>query len=281
MADSDSIIKDKKGLTRFLTHESFKEEMCRAGLVGDANDREFLEQAGNLQEMNTAERIVPVLVQYIRKEGLVPGNQLPPEKKLGEIIGIGHRALREALVILRSIGLVIARPGKGWYVGKFDPVKNLRFIAPILQEFCNSDWRDVMYSRLANEPIIAYLAAQNISSEGLARLWDSWHGMELACEEKQYLAFRRYDRLFHQVIAEECGNAILEMQSTMMAGLFYSMTWWAPERDMELNVEGHSNIYDAIKAGDANGSQKWMTEHIQGGLEWFDKHGIVEMPLSQ
>lgn len=274
MADSESIIRDKTGLKMYLDHGALEGEIYRSGFESGTTDREFLDHVSSLQEMNTAERIVPVLVQYIRKEGLVPGDQLPPEKKLGDIIGIGHRALREALIILRSIGLVIARPGKGWYVGKFDPVKNLRFIAPVLQEFCQSDWREVMYSRLANEPVIAYLAAKSISVEGLKKLEQSLAEMDKACQEKQSRRYRHYDRLFHQIISEECGNGILAMQSSMMAGLFYSMTWWAPERNMVYSVEEHKSIFEAILAGDAAAAEKAMAKHLRDGIDWFERHGV-------
>jgi GntR family transcriptional regulator, transcriptional repressor for pyruvate dehydrogenase complex len=281
VTDLESTTPEKSGLKMYLDHGSLKGEIYRAGFQDGTTDREFLDQISYLQEMNTAERIVPVLVQYIRKEGMVPGDQLPPEKKLGSIIGIGHRALREALIILRSIGLVIAKPGKGWYVGKFDPVKNLRFIAPVLKEFCESDWKEIMYSRLANEPMIAHLAAKSISPEGLEKLDQALEGMDRACQENQSRTYRHYDRLFHQIISEECGNGILAMQSSMMAGLFYSMTWWAPERNMAYSVEEHKVIYEAIQAGNAEAAEKAMAQHLRGGIEWFDRHGVVEMPLGQ
>lgn len=130
----------------YLCYEMMNGEACKVGFKSESVDCKFLKQVSYLQQKNTAERIMPFLIQYIRKKDLLPGNELPPMNKLGQIIGVGHQALRETLLILLSIGQIIANLGKDWYVGKFDSVINLRCIAPILQGFCHSDWEGISVS---------------------------------------------------------------------------------------------------------------------------------------
>ena len=59
MADSESTIRDKTGLKMYLDHGALEGEIYRSGFENGTTDREFLDQVSSLQEMNTAERIVP------------------------------------------------------------------------------------------------------------------------------------------------------------------------------------------------------------------------------
>ena len=111
------------------------------------------------EDLNKAEKIVNVLVQYIHDKKLQSAAKLPSERMLSSQLKVGNRSLREALVILKAIGVVRAKNGVGWYVGEFNPVRNLRFLSPILKEFCGAEVKHIMISRLSFEPMIAQQAA--------------------------------------------------------------------------------------------------------------------------
>ena len=220
---------------------------------------------------NMAERIVRVLVRYISENHLMPGDKLPIEKELGKILGIGNRPLREALIILRSIGLVSARPGKGWFVGKIDLANNFKFLSPLLQEFSGAEIEDVMLLRLNNEPVIARLAAKNITEPGLEKLEATLLNMKKSSLSNTETMFRKYDGDFHVLLARECGSSMLMMLSSILSGLFYGMTWWAPEGNKESSIEHHEKIFNAIQSGDADRAEQAMNAHLQDAIEWLRK----------
>ena len=61
---------------------------------------------GLMVELKRSEKIVPALIEYISAMDLKAGDKLPPEKKLCEMLGVGGRSLREALISLKTLGLV-------------------------------------------------------------------------------------------------------------------------------------------------------------------------------
>ncbi len=60
--------------------------------------------------------IVEQLVEHIQSGTLQPGDKLPSERQLIEMLGVGRSSVREALQGLVMMGLVEVRPGQGSYV---------------------------------------------------------------------------------------------------------------------------------------------------------------------
>ena len=98
----------------------------------------------HLEVPNRTELIVSALIEYISLAGLEPGHKLPSSDKLCEILGVGSRSLREALISLKSLGVVQSRHGTGWFIEKFDPVNSLRFLSPLIQNFSGADLESII-----------------------------------------------------------------------------------------------------------------------------------------
>jgi GntR family transcriptional repressor for pyruvate dehydrogenase complex len=229
---------------------------------------------GVFSKTSKVDQLVSILVEYIKTNELQPGTKLTNERELCKILNVSSRSMREALITLSTLGLLEAKHGSGWYVRQFDPIKSMKIMAPILQGFWQSNWEDIMYSRLAIESITAYLAAKNITPEGIALLEEALLGMEKAYRQNLAREYRQFDRTFHQIIAEICDNSILAMQTSIMTGLYYYMTWWTPEAEMATTFKGHQRIFVAIRDGKAEEARQAMESHLFFGLEWFGKNSI-------
>ena len=57
-------------------------------------------------------RLVGLLIQGYWKEG----ERIPPERELGQLLGVGRVSLREALKALEVMGMIEIRRGDGTYV---------------------------------------------------------------------------------------------------------------------------------------------------------------------
>ncbi len=60
--------------------------------------------------------IVEQLVEHIQNGTLQPGDKLPSERQLIQMLGVGRSSVREAIQGLVMMGLVEVRPGHGSYV---------------------------------------------------------------------------------------------------------------------------------------------------------------------
>ena len=233
--------------------------------------------AGLVGSCERYERVVNKLVEYITDENLRPGEKLLPESEMCSMLGVGARSLREALVCLRGVGLVQSHHGKGWYVEHFDPACSLRFLSPIIKSFSDVDISDVMQMRLANEPLIAKLAAEHISPEGLVFLAETMGRMMESGAGKKLDEFRRHDKEFHDILARECGNRFMTLVSTLMSGFYYSIQSFAPDGNYEDRLRQHRKIYHAIVKRDADEAEQAMKEHLTllARFLLFLEHGII------
>ena len=63
-----------------------------------------------------AARIATQLLDIIELQKLAPGDRLPPERQLAELLEVSRPSLREALHILQAQGLVQIKHGQGTFV---------------------------------------------------------------------------------------------------------------------------------------------------------------------
>jgi len=239
-----------------------------------------IEGLNPLSQTKMSERIVNALVDYISGAQLPPGHKLPSERELSKILEVGNRSLREALMIMQALGVVQSRHGAGWFVDTFNPTTSLRILSPIFEKFSGSDMFQILDTRLTIEPRIAYLAAENISEEGLEQLADimarmNERGPQIAKEAdltQDYDDYRMWDQRFHDILAYECKNNILAMISTVLRGTFFTVHYRIPVIRIQPPLQHHQNIFDAIHAHQAQAAEQAMRVHLVDTLDFFGNH---------
>ncbi|WP_246089279.1 GntR family transcriptional regulator [Paraburkholderia guartelaensis] len=81
-----------------------------------ANPRNLAEDMRLSVDQSMCERIQDSLLEMIRERSLKPGDQIPPEPELCELLGVGRSSLREAVAQMISHGLLTRVHGKGTFV---------------------------------------------------------------------------------------------------------------------------------------------------------------------
>ena len=225
--------------------------------------------------LKTSELIARDLASYIVDQELPEGTSLPPEREMIESFGIGRNTLREALRILETRGVLTIRsgPGGGPVVRRPRPNDLAEALTLILQ-FESATFREVMEARAWLEPIVAASAAAMIGKPAIAALREVNAGIAEAPDDLE--AFTRQNRRFHSLIAENCGNVVLQTFSeTLIAvgdgrsvGITYSAT------QVNAIVEAHERIIAALEAGDAQLAEESMREHLgEASTYWRRKFG--------
>lgn len=102
-----------------------------------------------------------------------PGESLPSERRLAEVLGVSRPAVREALKRVASAGLVEVRQGDATTVRDFRRHAGLDLLPRLLLrggELDVSVVRSILEARLHNGPKVAELAARRRNPELIAQL---------------------------------------------------------------------------------------------------------------
>ena len=128
--------------------------------------------------------------------------RLPTERELTAQLGVGRRAVRQALEVLEAEGLLWRRQGKGTFVGQPpDPTGELAAgIVPM------TDPISVMEARLAIEPSLAALCAERATQADVERMQSM--ALRTGLAEGADTA-ELWDGALHRLIARTAGNQIL------------------------------------------------------------------------
>ncbi len=117
-----------------------------------------------------AQAVAHRLSQAIRLGLLLDGEQLPPETKLAEQMGVSTVTLREALAVLREQGLVVTRRGRGGGTFVRAPEDLARELVQKLRQFSTQELRDLGDHRGAVSAMAAKLAAERALPEEVESL---------------------------------------------------------------------------------------------------------------
>jgi DNA-binding FadR family transcriptional regulator len=220
-------------------------------------------RAGNAFE-ETVERLLTVI-----KLGVVgPGEKFPAERDLAVLLGISRITLREAIRALQQAGYVESRRGRfgGTFVTYTRPAPSRGELRRIARD---DDGRiaDALTFRMAVETGAAQVLAQPRPGRTAGRpvrdvLLARLAGVNSAAPDD----YRRMDTLFHLAIAELTGSSLLAAACADARMRLNDLLNAIPvlQRNIDHTAAQHTEIVDAILAGDAGRAQRAVAEHVDG-----------------
>lgn len=196
------------------------------------------------------------------------GAALPSESELAEESGLSRLTVREAVKILRSKGVLRVEQGRGTFVA---PTEEWSVLDPTLLIARSAAQADSLLlplkfieARRLVEVGVAELAATRRSEKDLDELQKSLDEMRKASRVKDVGAFVRADIAFHQVVLDAAENAFVAAIFDPLAQILrltrYQTSAHAPVRRHA--ITHHSNILEAIAAGDPVAAREAMHAHI-------------------
>ncbi len=219
--------------------------------------------AGALQasKAGVAQSVVNRILDLIRTGMLRPGDRLPSERELIDILDISRPSLREALRALSILGVVDTRHGGGAYVTDLE-ARTLLAPLDFFLSLSQSNLGDAFESRRIVELEIVRKAAGKATAGDL----DDLKGMIAAHEKIQSdpVGFRILDSRFHARLSAAAGNVVLER---IAYGLYNMGLDIRRRATMSLalirqSTGDHIRIVDAIAAQDPDRAAKAMGIHL-------------------
>lgn len=214
------------------------------------------------------------------------GDPLPAETQLAEQFGVNRSTVREGIRLLEQSGLV-EREG----------AKRPRIAMPHYLELASSasralilasvSFRELWEASALVEPMMAEVAARNISTTDLERLDDNVRDMEAlilrieADEIYNVDDFVALDRIFHEILAHGSGNRVLILSHEPITKLFIPAgriilprlkTW-------RRVLDAHRFIVSCLRARDTAGAGAWMRRHMNDFRKGYELTGL-DMDMS-
>jgi DNA-binding FadR family transcriptional regulator len=184
------------------------------------------------------------LSQAIRLGLLLDGEQLPPENKLAEQMGVSTVTLREALAVLREQGLVVTRRGRGGGTFVRAPEDFARELVEKLRQFSTQELRDLGDHRAAVSGMAARLAAERALPEEVANLARQVERLGAARTTSER---RRADTQFNIEVAAAAQSPRLTQEELRLRAEVGDLLWLQlDDADHEESVTARRDLVAAI-----------------------------------
>ena len=193
---------------------------------------------------------------------LQPGDKLPAERELAEMLGVSRSSIRDAIRRLEMVGLVEPRQGAGTVVRE---ISHDTLVGQMTNAIAHKRQMvgDLLDFRKMLEPPMAARAAENATGDEVARMEEILRRQdskvrdgELAVEE---------DSEFHYAIAQASGNSVVLKVMDVVMDLLHetrSRSLQSAGRPQK-SLAGHKKILSAIKRKDGAAAEAAMRQHIR------------------
>ncbi|WP_406385488.1 FadR/GntR family transcriptional regulator [Streptomyces sp. NBC_01618] len=223
-----------------------------------------------VRQSRTHELVLQSIEERVSSGELRAGDRLPPERELAPVLGVSRSALREALRVLETIGVLVAQPGRGPDAGARivrNPDDALGRLLRLHFALGSYSLHDVLEARVVLERSSFEAAARHATAEDL----DEAEALVVHMGEPDVgvSEFNDLDTRFHVNIARSSGN---ELTSTLTSAVRESVRplilraleeaeGW-PATAAALNAE-HTELLRLVRAGEGVKAADLVERHIR------------------
>ena len=215
-----------------------------------------------LRLRGTAEHIADRLVTAIALGEFVPGQRLPRERELAQMLGVGRMSVREALHRLAGAGyveIVRGRNGGAYVQRSWGPSS-----AEIVRRTLVPNWAEfeqLFDLRTLIEGLIGRTAAERHTAADAGPIREALQAYQRAGDRE---ASRAADHALHSAIAAATGNpflANLSNQIRTQVSLGFEAEPYS-DRLRELALEQHAELVDAVLGRRAADAERIAANHF-------------------
>ena len=206
--------------------------------------------------------IVDQIRQLIINGAWAPGQRLPSERELTEMLSVGRTSVREALRILEAMGFIDIRAGDGSYVKDgVDVPSRLHNLVGLIQE--DEYIVELMEAREMIESQIAFVAAESATPKDVTDLEAIVERQSASIEDAEGVV--KENIAFHLRLTQATGNRVLiELQQ-----IFFQLShktiaelFRVPGRPQE-SLGQHRAILQAVKEHRPVDAHHLMLKHLR------------------
>lgn len=195
------------------------------------------------------------------------GEKLPAEAQLAKTLGVGRRAVREALHILQNRGLVEVRQGVGAFVLRNDLDNYLASLTSNVSSYLDADKGKLENVLELREVLELYGLRRILETEKTATVEKLKENVELqkkARDDQDAALYHKAHSFYHKHIIESLDNPIILMVYEQIITLIADKIrhYAGVPEQMKRSIAEHAAIVEALERGDAAESLAAMKRHL-------------------
>lgn len=199
-------------------------------------------------------QVVDSIVQLLISGQLKPGDKLPSEMELIDMLGVSRPVLREALSSLEALEVITRKTRGGTHFN--NKIGSNPFSVMLALSIGNLP--AIIEARMALELGLVAIAAEKITNEQLNRLKETIDEIAGSVDNNYVEA----DKEFHRIIAWSANNPIMEGMIDPLLITFDKMDRQIRERERDVTVQFHTDIYNALVKRDPHEAFTHMYRHL-------------------
>lgn len=230
----------------------------------------------NNDKFSPVDKVIDYIQHSITDKTYTPGDRLPAERKLSEMLGVGRPHIRKAIQKLELYGIVRTFPQSGTVISSFTKEQFDNMFNEALK-VSKYDFASLVHVRLLLEKEACALAAKNRTQEDLNDIEMALKAWEKATDENKRVK-RDFD--FHRAIARSSHNPVL--CSMLLIIIPDIMKYYhrfricsTPERAVETE---HEEYLQKIKNQDTEGIKELVTRHLANQIDFANSINGKDIP---
>ena len=190
------------------------------------------------------------------------GERIDTETELAKRFGVTRYRIRKELDILTQMGILVRTPKRGTTVREVG-ASSLRNQIQMRFDVANFDVQEFIEARALVECSLMPLVSRRITPALASRLEGTLNKIEEHADEP--LVADKFDREFHLLLLEGCGNRVLQVFSGVLVTYFEKTSHRIANMDRQFFLDiAHQEreILRAIRMGDAQKASDLLRAHL-------------------
>ncbi len=226
-----------------------------------------------VERVNLSGQVFDQLRDHILNEEYQPGERLPSERELCDMLGVNRSSVREALKRLEQARLIEIRHGGGSTVLDFRLNAGIELMRDLVMPAGRMNHiaiRSILEFRSLIGPEIARIAALRIQEEELQRIGRIVERIE-ACSEDDVQTLQDLDFEFHYTMCRAGENlALLLILNSIRDTYFHFRNYFAAMFSRAVRSRGlYRRIHEALRVHDEERAGRLCAELIEKGNRVF------------
>nr|WP_249306167.1 FadR/GntR family transcriptional regulator [Lederbergia citrea] len=223
-----------------------------------------------MRKQTLAEVVSDRIKTYISEEKCLPGDRLPSEKEMINMLGVSRTIVREALKTLQSQGIIEIKQGSGIFVKEIKLLSLFKKISPLLK-LDKVRFKELIDTRIILELGAIDLAIKNYDVDQIKQM-AIWNEAILEKAKKGEKP-KSEDLHFHSALFNSTGNETFIQLSSFISE-YFNMNHLEEIVNLDgyiVSYKEHQLIIDSIMSKDVEKAKQAMKNHLHHLYDLLDE----------